>query len=196
MRTAIRGMQQNFSWLHKNWLWFLTPGIIFLVLGALAIALPVTTSIVIEVIIGILLIISGVVTSVHSFYLRAWKGFALSFLVGLLQLILGTLFLMYPIKGVIALTFLLAICLLMEGAIQMSWAFLMRSSRRWGWLLLNGIITLILGGMILFLWPNNIWMIGLLVGINFAVHGFAFLIFALDIGFSSKTAAKLIAGSR
>jgi len=184
---AIQDIHQNFLWLHKNWLWFLLPGIIFLVLGTLAITLPVTTSILIEVVIGILLTISGAVTTVHAFYLREWKGLALSLLVGILQVVIGVLFLMYPLKGVITITFLLGVCLLLEGSIQMSWAFLMRPLQRWGWLFFNGFITLTLGTLILSLWPNDVWMLGFLVGVNFLVHGLALLMFAFTIGVVSET---------
>ena len=49
-----------------------------------------------------------------------------------------------------------------------------------GWLLVNALITLLLGGLIWFHWPSSsVWAIGTLVGVNLLMTGISRLMLGL-----------------
>jgi uncharacterized membrane protein HdeD (DUF308 family) len=86
----------------------------------------------------------------------------------------------HPILGVGTLTLLLAAIILAEGVVELIAYFRMRGQGASGWLLLNGIITLLLGGLIWFHWPSSsIWAIGTIVGVNLLMTGISRLMFGL-----------------
>jgi len=52
----------------------------------------------------------------------------------------------------------------------------------WGWHALNGLITLLLGILVLAQWPvSGLWVIGLFVGISLIFNGAAWIALALDL---------------
>ena len=69
------------------------------------------------------------------------------------------------------LTLLLASVLFIAGVFEIAAYFQIATAS--GWLLANGIVTLVLGGLIWFQWPSSsVWAIGLLVGVNLLMTGF------------------------
>jgi uncharacterized membrane protein HdeD (DUF308 family) len=80
--------------------------------------------------------------------------------------------LMHPLLGVISLTFLLAIFFLVEGVVEIIFYFKIRGAANAGWVLFDGIVTLILGFFIWRQWPSSsVWVIGTLVGISLIFSG-------------------------
>ena len=101
-------------------------------------------------------------------------------LVGLVYLIGGIYFLTHTIMGVATLTLLLSCIILAEGVIEIVSYFRLRREGASSWILINGIITLLLGALIFFHWPSSsIWAIGTLVGINLLMTGISRLMFGL-----------------
>ena len=164
----------------KNWGWFLVLGILLVVLGSAAIAFPLIPAVAIEILFGWLLIIGGVAQVVHAFQLRQWKGFLLTLLAGLLYLVVGILMLVYPLRGVVTLTLLLAIFFIIEGIFKIVISSQLKAMSNWGWILCNGVIALILGGLIWAQWPSSaFWVIGLLFGINLIFGGWAMIMLSV-----------------
>lgn len=70
----------------------------------------------------------------------------------------------------------------LEGIFEIIACFKARTGGNLSWLvLMDGIITLILGIFIWYSWPNNsLWIIGLYVGISFIFSGASLLSIATD----------------
>ncbi len=151
-------------------------GIILILLGTAAIALPLAASFTIEAIFGWIFVISGIVTIIHSLKaLNSGKCF-LRLLSGIFYLAIGILFLANPIQGILTLVFILAIMFVFDGIIKIAVAIRIRPIRNWRWMLASGIASLALAGIIWARWPDNVsWILGLLVGINLIFSGFTML---------------------
>lgn len=142
-------------------------GIIFIILGILAIAMPKLSTLSVELLIGWLFIIGGIVQFVRTFQFHKAGEIIWSLISVIVYLAAGVILLAYPLTGVLTLTLLLALFFLIEGIAKLVLSFEMRSFGNWGWLLFSGIISIILAALIWSGWPGTAaWVIGLLVGIN------------------------------
>ncbi|HEY9606165.1 MAG TPA: DUF308 domain-containing protein [Allocoleopsis sp.] len=147
-------------------------GILLIVLGIVAIALPAFSTIFAETWIAGILIAAGSAKLVYGFQTRNEEGFIWKLLLGILYIATGVMLLVEPLRGVLTLTLLLGTFLLTEGVFELILAFRLRGQPNWTSALVNGIITLVLGGMIWFQWPFNApWLIGTLVGVSVLFTG-------------------------
>jgi uncharacterized membrane protein HdeD (DUF308 family) len=162
--------------LHDHWALFLAEGIILLILGLAAIALPPIATVAIEIIVGWLLLLSGIFGLISTFSMRQAPGFWWSLLSAILGVSVGVALLAWPMSGALPLTLILIVFFLIEGVSSIMFALghKRQLSARWGWMLVSGIIDLILAGMIFTGLPGTAaWAIGLLVGINMVFGGLA-----------------------
>jgi uncharacterized membrane protein HdeD (DUF308 family) len=160
--------------------WFIGLGIAMLVLGALAIATPLVASLVTTLFMGWLLIIGGVVHGVHAFQNRRWAGFPWALLSAILYVIAGGLILANPVAGTLTLTLILAAFFLANGFVKVVRALEHRAMPNWGFLLFDGLITLVLGVLIWARWPSTaVWAIGLLVGVEMIFGGLSMLMLGM-----------------
>lgn len=147
-------------------------GIVLTVLGVVAIALPVVSTVFVETWIALILVSAGVAKLVYAYQTRdegntIWKA-----LLGVLYIATGLMLFFYPRTGILTLTLLLGSFLLTEGVFELILAFRLRPRQNWTWALTNGIITLILGGMIWFQFPFNApWLLGTLLGVSILFTG-------------------------
>lgn len=164
---------------------FLIQGVIMVILGILAIAEPVVATLAIDIFIGWLFIIGGIVRLVATFQSRSAPGFWWSILIGVLAIIVGFILVGKPMQGVLTLTMVLIVMFLVEGVLQIIAALEFRKAlaSSWVWLIISGVIDIVLAGLILAGWPGTAaWAIGLLVGINLLFAGIALTMTALAAG--------------
>ena len=175
---------------HKSWGWLFTLGICMVVLGIAAICLPIVATLAVEIIVGWLLILGGIIHAINAFSAKQWGGSAMNMLAALLYAVVGVLLLGHPVAGVLTLTLILAAFFLVEGVFKIIMAVQMRSMPNWGWMFASGLIALVLGAMIWIGWPATAaWIIGLLVGIDLIFGGWAMLFIALSAKNVTPTAA-------
>jgi uncharacterized membrane protein HdeD (DUF308 family) len=159
----------------------LLTGILLIVLGIGAIALPAVSTIVVETWIALILGTAGVAKLVHAFQTREEGGFVWKLLLGILYIATGVMLFFYPLTGILTLTLLLGSFLLTEGVFELILAFRLRPQPNWTWELVNGIVTLALGAMIWFQWPFDApWLIGTLVGASVLFSGFSRLMLSFN----------------
>ena len=168
--------------LHEHWLLFLIEGIVLVVLGMLAIVVPVVATIAVAILIGWLFLISGVVGLVTTFMARHAPGFWWSLVSAVLGIAAGIVLLGWPISGAVSLTLLLIVFFVIEGVASIMYALEHKKelTGRWAWMLVSGIIDLILAGIIMAGLPGTAaWALGLLVGINMLFGGTSMIAMAL-----------------
>jgi uncharacterized membrane protein HdeD (DUF308 family) len=168
--------------LSEHWRLFLIEGIVLLVLGFAAIAIPPLATFAVEILIGWLLLVSGVVGLITTFRMRQAPGFWWSLCSAVIGIIAGVVLLAWPLSGAVSLTLVLTVFLFVEGIVSIMMALEHRHgfAARWAMLLLSGLIDLILGGIIFAGLPGTAaWAIGLLVGINLVFGGTALISMAL-----------------
>ena len=173
MAVQTRRVQAAIS---ENRTWFITLGILLIILGVAAIAFPLLTTIAAKIALGWLFLIGGVVQIAHAFSTRQWSEFFFDLLVGLLYLIAGGWLALFPLTGIVTLTVLLAALFIAQGVLEGLMAFRMRPAAGWLWMLIAAIAAFAVGVLIIAHLPSSAtWAIGLLVGIKLIMSGWAYL---------------------
>lgn len=170
----MEGIQNNRTLL-------IVEGVIFTLLGFLAVALPGISTLSIELFIGWLLIFAGAVQLFRTIKAggRA-AGFIGSLLTSVLYLIFGILLVLYPVAGIFSLTVLLTLFFIAEGIAKIVLGIQLRPFPQWGWFILNGILALVMAFIIWAGWPGSaFWILGLLVGINMIFFGISLIFLAV-----------------
>lgn len=178
------------DWIQKHRTLVIVEGVIFALLGFLAIALPGISTLGTELFIGWLLLFAGIVQLFRTIQAGGHAtGFLGSLLTSIFYLVFGILLILFPVAGIISLTILLALFFLVEGIAKIVLGFQLRPFPNWGWFVLSGFLALIMAIIIWSGWPSTaFWVIGLLVGINMIFFGIAMLFLA--IGASSVDANR------
>ncbi len=168
--------------LHRHWALFLALGIGLVVLGMVAMLTAGLFTIVAVVFFGWLLIIAGAGVTIHAFWAKRWSGFFLQLLSGLLYLVVGWMLATHGELSAIALTLVIAISFVVQGAFRIGAALSTRIDG-WGSLLASGIITLLLLGLMIWNeWPlSGVWVIGVFVGIDMFFYGGWLVSLALSV---------------
>jgi uncharacterized membrane protein HdeD (DUF308 family) len=169
--------------LHAHWKFFLIEGLALMLLGVIAVCVPPLATVTVEIFIGWLVLLSGVLGLVMTFQTRGSPGFGWSLLSAVIGIAAGAVLLMWPLSGVFSLTLILSVFLAMEGVISIMYAFAHRreSSSRWQMMLVSGIVDLLLACIIVAGLPGTAaWAIGLIVGINLFFGGLALTTIALQ----------------
>jgi uncharacterized membrane protein HdeD (DUF308 family) len=182
-KSEIEQVQATISRsLHEHWLLFLVEGTILLILGLVAIMVPMAATVAMEIVVGWLILVSGIVGLVTTFYMRQAPGFWWSLFSALIGTAAGIVLLRWPLSGALSLTLILTVFLVFEGIVTIMFALDHRRelSGRWGMMLVSGIVDLMLAGFIFSGLPGTAaWAIGLLVGINLVFGGSAVIGMAL-----------------
>ncbi len=188
--TDRRALQRAFGKsVREHWVLFLIEGIVLIVLGFLAIALPQIAGLAATIFLGWLFLIGGIVGLVMTFMGKTQPGFWWSLLSALLSLVAGGLLLWSPLQGILTLTLILVAYFIIDGvaSIMMAIGHRRELSGRWGWLLLSGIASLVIAGIVFFGFPGTAaWAVGLLVGIDLLLGGSALA--AIALGARKQTA--------
>ena len=170
--------------------WSIIWGALLIVFGVLAMGSPFLAAVAINAVIAWLIILAGLVHLILAFRVHRAGSMAWKLLVGLAYLFFGVYLVMHPVLGVTSLTLLLASLFLIEGILDIVLFFQMRSMRGSGWVLGDGIITLLLGLLIYLQWPlSSIWAIGTLVGVSMIISGLTRVMLSLAVRKLSVAAA-------
>jgi len=154
--------------------------ILLIVFGFLAIALPLGTSLGVVLVVAWLIILSGGFQFIHAFQSQGAGSIAWKLLVAVVYLIAGIYFLTHPLLGLASFTLALAFFFVAEGVVDLIAYFQNRSAEGSGWILFDGIVTLILGILVWRHWPSTSgWVIGTLVGISMLMTGTTRLMLSL-----------------
>jgi len=167
--------------LRPKWGWLLFIGILMATLGTIALLFVPAATIATALVVGWLLVFSGVVEMAHAFQVRRWGGFFLHLIGGLLGLLIGLLVVTHPVAGALAWTLLFASFLTVIGLFRLIAGFSLKFPR-WGWAVFDGVISLGLGILVWADWPwSGFWFLGLSVGISLILRGWSYVMFAIAI---------------
>ncbi len=165
----------------RFWKGFFAIGVLLIVLGVLAIGYARWATEFTVVLMGFLLAGAGLLQVVNGTYAIKWTGYSVSLLMGLLYVIVGALCIFKPVQSAEAISLLIASLLLVGGIFRMISALRYRFNN-WGWILFNGLVSILLGALILAEWPeSSFWVIGLFVGIDLIFMGAYWVALSLAI---------------
>jgi uncharacterized membrane protein HdeD (DUF308 family) len=167
--------------IQKDWGWFLAFAIVQVVVGMLAVSFAFSATFASVVALGILLLIGAGAQLAAAVWARDWRGFFLFLLIGLLYAVTGFLMLRQPLVAAEGLTLMLAAAFMVGGVFRIVAALIERFPE-WGWVLCNGIVTLLLGALIWQQWPESgLWVLGLFVGIDLIANGLTWATAAVGV---------------
>ena len=168
--------------LKTSWGWMAAFAVISLVGGVLALANPFAATLAATLMAGWAFAFLGVLQIIQSFQVKGWGGFLWAILFGVLTLAVGLSLIFDPLAGMVSLTLLVAVLFLIMGAVKIMYAFSLRSVTGWGWVLFSGVVSLILGVMILGNFPwAAVSVLGILLGVELVSNGVLFLFVALGL---------------
>lgn len=173
------------SWieeLRRNRGWVLTAGCISILLGLIAIVYAFAATVVSVIFLGALLIVGGVIEAIYALRHHHHGVHLLVYMLeALFALAAGMLLLRSPERGAIVITLLLAVYFVIAGIFRIVSSLALQFPN-WGWTVFNGIITLALGVIVWGGWPvTGLWVLGLFIGINLLVTGWARVMLALAL---------------
>jgi uncharacterized membrane protein HdeD (DUF308 family) len=167
--------------MRRRWAWLLALGLLMLLLGTVAFFLAPAATLGTVLVLGWLLVVSGVIEAIHAFRVRKWGGMFLHLIGGILGILIGLLIVTHPVVGALAWTLLFASFFTVIGLFRLVTALYLRFPN-WGWAVFDGIVTLGLGILLWVQWPwSGLWFLGLAVGISLVLRGWAYIMLALSV---------------
>lgn len=173
------------------WFWFLLLGVLLIALGVVAVAVPLAGAAVALFLVAFPLILAGFGNTVHAFYTRSWVGFFAHLGIGLLYTVGGVLLLTEPYMGFAVVAIVFGAYFFVVGAMRILLSFQVRAGRAWSWLLLSGIVSLVLGIVILASWDEKAkYILAILLGVDLMFSGFAMVMLSL----AARTVSEDVSG--
>jgi uncharacterized membrane protein HdeD (DUF308 family) len=178
--TAASLPHPLFGELSRHWGWLLAVGILSVILGTIGLGMTWMLTLASVVYFGVLLIVIGVAQLLQTFKSAGWKSTFLQILIGLLYLAAGIMVVSRPLLASLTLTWALGFALIVVGVMRIVVGMQHRGTSGWGGAVVGGIITLLLGLLILARWPSDaLWVIGLFLAIELIVNGYTQILVAL-----------------
>ncbi len=160
--------------------WSIALSILLIIAGLFALVVPEISGLAITLIFGWLMIVSGVTHFIFAFKTHTTGGVIWELLIGAVYLFTGVYLVLHPLDALLALTLILACYLFFEAIVEFIQYFQLRPRHGAGWLIVDGIVTLVLAIIIWRSWPaSSIWVVGTLVGISMIFSGFSRLMLSL-----------------
>jgi uncharacterized membrane protein HdeD (DUF308 family) len=145
--------------------WCVAWGGVLIVIGILALVMPGVAALATALTLAWLLVFAGVVEIIHAFQTRRRSGFGWKLAAAIITLILGLCILVFPIAGIATLALWIGALIFAGGIVRLILAFRVRPAKGWGWVLFDGLLAIVIGGLIAWGWPaSSIAFIGLLSG--------------------------------
>jgi uncharacterized membrane protein HdeD (DUF308 family) len=167
--------------LRHKWGWLLAVGISMVFLGTIALFIAPAATIGTILVLGWLLVVSGVVEAIQSFRVRKWGGIFLHLIGGILGVLVGLLIVTHPVAGALAWTLLFASFFTVIGVFRLVAAMRLKFPN-WGWAAFDGAVTLLLGLLLWIDWPGSgLWFLGFAVGVSLLLRGWSYVMFAIAV---------------
>ena len=152
--------------------WIIALGVVYIIAGIVALGSVVLATVATVFVVGIMMVIAGVAEVINAFQIKTWGRFLLWLLLGALYIVAGLITFENPLLAAAILTLFLGIALIASGIMRIVLAFSMQAVMPWIWVLLSGVITLLLGLVIVAHWPvSSLYILGLFLGIDLVLAG-------------------------
>ncbi|MFC5068201.1 HdeD family acid-resistance protein [Flaviflagellibacter deserti] len=180
--SAVLDTTRDVEVLRSKWKWLLLAGIALVAVGLIAAINVVSATVASILFIGAMMIAGGIAQLIHAFQVKTWKQSLLWILEGALYIVAGFLAFMNPLLASAAFTLMFALSVIAAGIVRIVAGFQIRPEANWGWLVAAGVLTLLVGALLLAGWPvNSLWIIGFLLAFDLIFHGVALVMFSLAL---------------
>jgi len=158
--------------LRAKWGWIVALGVVYVVAGVIALGSVVMATIASVYVVGIMMFIAGVFEVIGAYQVKGWGQFIFWLILGALYIVAGFIAFENPLLVALWLTLFLGAALVASGIVRIFLGFNMRGDTPWVWVAVSGLITLLLGLIILFHWPtSSLWTLGIFLGVDLVFAG-------------------------
>ncbi|APZ91586.1 HdeD family acid-resistance protein [Fuerstiella marisgermanici] len=167
--------------LRKKWWCLVLLGVVLISCGIAAIGYPISSTVGAAVLLGIVLLIAGVSTTVGAFWVGKWSAFLLQLIIGIVYCVLGLAMAEAPLATSAGLTMLVAAFAVASGTLRIVASLALRFPQ-WGWVMLSGVITLLFGVVVFRHFPEaSLVLIGIMLGVDMLLWGFAWVMLGWEV---------------
>ncbi len=167
---------EAFDDVRSRWGWFVALGIAMIVAGIVALSSLMLATVASVLVVGAMMIVSGVFEAIHGIQMKRWSRFVLWIAIGVLYILGGLFAVTNPLLASAVLTLLLGGFLVAAGLVRIVLAMMMRDGAPWGWIAFSGLITLFLGAVIVLGWPlSSLYALGIFLGVDLIFSGISWL---------------------
>ena len=158
--------------LRAKWGWIVALGVVYFIAGVIALGSVVSATVASVLIVGAMMVISGIAEVISAFQIKTWGRFLFWLALGILYIIAGFVAFENPLLTAVWLTLILGAALCASGIVRIFLGFNMQHGSPWIWVVVSGLITLLLGLIILAHWPvSSLWTLGILLGVDLVFAG-------------------------
>jgi len=170
--STVTGAAPELAPLRAKSGWIVALGVVYLIAGFIALGSVAMATVASVFIVGIMMIFAGVAEIINAFAVKSWGKFILWLLLGVLYVVAGIATFENPLLAAAVLTLVLGVSLIVSGIMRIVLAFGMKEGMPWMWIVLSGVITFLLGAIILAHWPvSSVYVLGLFLGIDLVFAG-------------------------
>lgn len=179
---AVHSLGEGIKALRAKSGWIIAFGVVALLAGIVALASVVVATASAVLIVGIMMLVAGFAEIVAAFGVRSWGRFIFWLLLGALYIFAGIVCLQNPFQAATILTLMLGIALIVSGLIRIFLATQMRHGTPWGWVVFSGILSFLLGLMIVAHWPySSFYVLGIFLGVDLILIGSSWISMGLAL---------------
>jgi uncharacterized membrane protein HdeD (DUF308 family) len=162
--------------------WIVALGIVYVIAGAVALSSVAMATVVSVFLVGIMMIVAGIAEVISALQVKSWGKFVLWLLLGALYIVAGILAFENPLLAATLLTLLLGASLIASGIVKIVLAFNMKAGSSWGVVVFAGLITLLVGLVIVARWPvNSLYILGLFLAVDLIFSGVGWISIGLGL---------------
>ena len=162
--------------------WIVALGIVYLIAGAVALSSVAMATAVSVFLVGVMMVVAGVAEVINALQVKSWGKFVLWLLLGALYVVAGILTFENPLLAAKMLTLLLGASLIASGVVKIMLAFGMKAGSSWGVVVLSGIVTLLVGAVIVSQWPvNSLYILGIFLAVDLIFSGVGWISIGLGL---------------
>lgn len=167
---------------RKKSFWFVALGVIVFAAGMIAAANYLVATVISVLFIGAMMIAGGMIEIIHAFGVKTWGSFFLWLLTGILYMVAGILTFYDPLLASAIITLMIAASLVAAGVVRLYVGLTQRHSTGWGWVVASGVVTLIVGILIMLRWPvNSLWLLGIFLAVDLMFQGLSYIFYGLGL---------------
>jgi len=180
--TGPRSLGEGIRALRSKWGWIVAFGIVSLIAGVIALASTVMATASAVLIVGFMMLFAGAAEIVAAFNAKDWGHRLLWLLLGALYVFAGFVCLQNPFAAATILTLMLGIALIIGGLLRVFLATRMKQGTPWGWVVFSGVVSFLLGLMIVAQWPaSSFFVLGIFLGVDLIFIGSSWIAVALAL---------------
>jgi len=158
--------------LHAKWGWIVALGVVYVIAGVIALGSVVSATVATVLVVGVMMIVAGVAEVINAFQIKTWGRFLFWLALGILYIVAGFVAFENPLLTAAWLTLILGAALAASGVVRIFLGLSMQHGSPWIGVVVSGLVTLLLGFIILAHWPvSSLWTLGIFLGVDLVLAG-------------------------